>query len=133
MQKYVLGFAFNNDLTHVVLIKKNRPDFLKNKLNGVGGKIEPNENIEEAMVREFKEETGIITKENEWRDCGEISDNYFFVKSFYVKLDNYRFNGCSTQESEEILKLSIKDLDKKGFNFAPHVLEMLQVALFRLK
>ncbi len=43
MKGYVLGFAFDEDYEWVALIKKNRPQWQAGKLNGVGGKIEPNE------------------------------------------------------------------------------------------
>ena len=56
---YVVGFLFNPDMTEVVLIKKNRPDWQKGLLNGVGGKIESGEDPITAMIREFKEETGV--------------------------------------------------------------------------
>ena len=35
--KYSVGFLFNPDETKVVLIKKNRHDWEKGLLNGVGG------------------------------------------------------------------------------------------------
>lgn len=57
--KYVLGFLFNEDLTEVVLIRKNKPEWQADLLNGVGGKIEDSdENALGAMIREFSEETG---------------------------------------------------------------------------
>lgn len=59
MKNYVVGFLFSTDLRYVILIKKNRPDWQKGLLNGVGGKIEPNEDPHDAMRREFKEETGV--------------------------------------------------------------------------
>lgn len=59
IKKYVVGFMFTPDQKNVVLIHKQRPDWQKDKLNGVGGKIEPDETPEAAMVREFYEETGV--------------------------------------------------------------------------
>lgn len=58
MKHYVVGFLFSDNLKYVILVKKNRPEWQAGKLNGVGGKIEPNEHPHDAMVREFKEETG---------------------------------------------------------------------------
>lgn len=64
---YVLGFLFMPDVPsrhnpflghEVVLIRKNRPDWQKGQLNGVGGRVEEGETPAEAMVREFSEETG---------------------------------------------------------------------------
>lgn len=60
--KYVLGFAFNRN--SVALIRKNRPAWQKGLYNGIGGHIEEGETPLRAMIREFKEETGI--KFNPW-------------------------------------------------------------------
>ncbi len=59
--EYVLGFLFNQNKTEVVLIKKNRPDWQKGKLNGVGGhiKIDECETPINAIRREFEEEAGV--------------------------------------------------------------------------
>jgi 8-oxo-dGTP diphosphatase len=71
-KEYVLGFCFapRTELRgtdpdpmanhKVVLIRKNKPDWQRGLLNGVGGKIEPGESPDEAMAREWKEETGTI-------------------------------------------------------------------------
>jgi 8-oxo-dGTP diphosphatase len=61
-QEYVLGFCFSTDMKRVVLIRKNRPNWQKGLLNGVGGKIEPGEIAIDAMRREFKEEAGVEIK-----------------------------------------------------------------------
>lgn len=57
--QYVAGFLFSEDSAHVVLIEKNKPDWQKGKMNGVGGKIEEGETPEQAMRREFFEEAGL--------------------------------------------------------------------------
>ena len=62
---YTLGFCFNEKKDKVVLIKKRRPDWQKGLLNGIGGKINPNENDHEAQVREFFEETAIDIDSND--------------------------------------------------------------------
>ena len=65
-ERYVLGFAFNLLGTRVVLIEKNRPAFQKGYLNGIGG-ITKYEALQDAMVREFKEETGLETETGAWQ------------------------------------------------------------------
>ena len=40
MQKYSLGFVFDLPVEKVLLIEKQRPEWQKGKLNGIGGKIE---------------------------------------------------------------------------------------------
>lgn len=56
--QYVAGFLFSPDKTQVALIRKSKPEWQAGKLNGVGGKIEDWECAADAMVREFREETG---------------------------------------------------------------------------
>lgn len=62
MISYVLGFCFNENCDAVALILKNKPDWQKGFYNGIGGKVEPGERGEEAMIREFKEETGLLNE-----------------------------------------------------------------------
>lgn len=57
-REYVLGFCFMYYNAEVVLIRKNKPEWQRGLLNGVGGKIEPGESPKEAMLREWREETG---------------------------------------------------------------------------
>ncbi len=69
--RYVLGFAFTPSRKGVILIKKLRPNWQAGKLNGPGGKIEAGETPEQAMIREFKEETGIQTLLGQWNHFGQ--------------------------------------------------------------
>lgn len=77
---YVVGFLFRKEGREVALIRKEKPEWQKNKLNGVGGKVEPGETPYEAMVREFREETGADVVA--WRlfaglDCGDAHIDFF--------------------------------------------------------
>lgn len=69
---YVVGFNFSRDRQRVLLIQKTKPAWQKGLLNGVGGKVENNETALEAMVREFKEETNVTTKPEEWRGFASL-------------------------------------------------------------
>jgi 8-oxo-dGTP diphosphatase len=71
IKSYCLGFAFD-DLGRVCLITKDKPDWQKGKLNGVGGSIEPGEMPIDAMVREFKEETGVEVPIWRWTHFGTM-------------------------------------------------------------
>lgn len=57
---------FGPGFGQVALIRKARPVWQAEKLNGVGGHIEEGENPRQAMVREFEEETGVQTYESDW-------------------------------------------------------------------
>jgi 8-oxo-dGTP diphosphatase len=68
---YVLGFAFTPSRGGVLTIRKTRPKWQAGKLNGVGGKVEEQDwCLEEAMRREFKEETNIDTDVGQWVNFG---------------------------------------------------------------
>jgi 8-oxo-dGTP diphosphatase len=54
---YVVGFQFNNAGDRVALIKKGRPEWQAGLWNGIGGGVERGESAEQAMEREFQEET----------------------------------------------------------------------------
>lgn len=71
--KYVLGFMFSEDRTRVALVRKNRPLWQKDHLNGIGGHIEKGELPWDAMKREFLEETGVLTGGMDyWREFAEM-------------------------------------------------------------
>jgi 8-oxo-dGTP diphosphatase len=59
MKNYVLVFVFSPDYRYVLLIRKKRPDWQKGRLNGLGGRIEPQETPVIAAKREVEEESGI--------------------------------------------------------------------------
>jgi 8-oxo-dGTP diphosphatase len=72
-QEWVLGFAFDVNQANIVLIKKNKPAFMKGKRNGIGGKVEFEENLTFAMEREFLEETGVLIPSGKWQNFGNLS------------------------------------------------------------
>lgn len=73
MTRYVLGFAFND--AFVLLIEKKRPKWQAGRLNGVGGHIEENETPLDAMVREFREETGLHTTASQWEEYATMKSH----------------------------------------------------------
>lgn len=82
-QKYVVGFLFSKGGHKVTLIHKKRPSWQSGLFNGVGGKIEENETPNQAMQREFIEETGVLI--TDWELYATIqSENWevYFFKAF---------------------------------------------------
>lgn len=126
MKEYVLGFLFDRDASSVVLIHKQKPEWQKGFLNGVGGKIEPSENPLAAMVREFAEETGHIV--GAW--------NKFAVLRGYNNGEPWRMccfwatgdtSLCSTQEEEEVEIVPLKDIPyRKTMVNIPWLLSMVE-------
>lgn len=99
IQRYVLGFAFDLKLKKVVLIQKARPEWMVGKLNGVGGKIEEDEDSIEAMIREFHEETGVLTDEKEWNYMGVMYGNDYAVECYTMRGD---ISAVQTKEAEPV-------------------------------
>jgi 8-oxo-dGTP pyrophosphatase MutT (NUDIX family) len=70
---YVAGLLFADVRSRVMLIRKSHPDWMRGKLNGVGGHIEPEERPHTAMCREFKEETGLNIEQ--WKKFAVLVGN----------------------------------------------------------
>lgn len=88
-KRYVVGLLFKNYqglIKQVALILKNRgPYNMANKLNGIGGKIEPGETASAAMEREFREETGVSIKH--WNEFLELRGHDWIVHFFRTEGD----------------------------------------------
>lgn len=124
-QQYVLGFAFNLALTQVLMIRKNRPLWQKGLLNGIGGKVEPREIESLAMVREFKEETGVETISLEWIPVADIRGDFGNVGVYKTLLSDQRFDAAKSMTDEEVTKVhlaSVFALRLQMIGNIPHLL-----------
>jgi 8-oxo-dGTP diphosphatase len=83
---------------HVVLIRKNHPEWQKGKFNGIGGKIADGERSISAMAREFREETGVQTYEADWQELVVIEGPEHRVEFFYAHSDKYLQVSTATDE-----------------------------------
>ena len=126
MKEYVLGFMFDRANATVVMIHKNKPEWQKGFLNGVGGKIEPNEAPLDAMEREFKEETGVeVTTWNRFATLrGHNQSEPWRMYCYWTTGDT---SQCSTQEDEEIEIVPLKDIpNRKVMVNIPWLLGMVE-------
>lgn len=77
---------------NIIFVLKDKPSWQKNRLNLIGGKVEPGETPEQAAVRELKEETGFTVVSDcfaEWgcpQICGKIvgSDHIVHCVNCYI-------------------------------------------------
>lgn len=107
MQDMVVGFHFDEKLEKVVLIRKLKPDWQKNKLNGVGGKIEGDETPLDAMVREYEEETGVKTELFNWMYFMTMQGEDFKIFYFVAQGD---ISTVRSVEAEKVEVIELKDL-----------------------
>jgi 8-oxo-dGTP diphosphatase len=106
---------FDFDLAHVLLIRKNKPDWQVGKLNGVGGKVEESDSDTTfTMCREFSEEVGVWegalvgfqTEVKDWSHFACLSDqrgwniDFFYSRAKYVLQD---FKSMTDEKLEVIL------------------------------
>ena len=94
---------------------KKEKDINKGKWIGVGGKFEYGESPEECVLREVKEETGLILKSYKLRCIVTYVSNYWETEYMFVFTSN-DFEGQQTLDCDEgdlkwIDKESIVDLN----------------------
>lgn len=86
-KRYTAAFIFNSELTKVLLIQKNRPEWQAGKLNGIGGKLELGETIQEGISREVWEECGLEINPGDWTHFAELAGDDWVVSFFTYKLE----------------------------------------------
>jgi 8-oxo-dGTP diphosphatase len=127
MMNYVLGFMFRKNNTEVALIEKLKPEWQKGKLNGIGGKLEKDEDMYRAIEREFKEETGAIV--TTWKRFCTIGDskNNWNVECFTT---NDKENGdieIKSVELEQVEWHKVEEINK--INIIPNLKWLIPLAL----
>lgn len=139
LKEYVLGFAFSKDRQYLVLIKKDRPEWQAGKLNGIGGKLEPrkdnkefNEDPIDAMIREFKEETGVSTEAKDWDYFGKMSfkkDVMGGSANIYLyRMFSEEIYGCHKVETEEVIIHRV-EMFLSSYNLMPNLPLLINLAL----
>ena len=108
--KYVLCCAF--DGTKIISILKNRPDYQKNKLNGIGGKVENDETYIEAMIREFKEETSVSTFVSDWSNFAVLVNDFFIIECFKTNISGLS-KAVQNVTDEKLVILDYNDIHDK--------------------
>ena len=118
MEKTTLCYIEKGNMVLMLYRNKKEVDINKGKWIGVGGHVETGESIEECLLREVKEETGLNLLE--YKKCGKI---IFYIDKIIEECYLYRglsFSGdlitCSEGElrwipKNEILKLNLWEGD----------------------
>jgi len=107
IHKYVLGFPFSENTRQVLLIHKLKPEWQKGLLNGIGGHIERNELPSEAMIRECREETGLVLPwEAKGITKGTNNDGSSFECYIFVSYDDSMFEYSQIEDEPLIVILS---------------------------
>ena len=101
MKKYTVGFIFNEPMDKVLLIHKLAPEWQIGKINGLGGKVEEGEANITCIVREIKEESGLITEPEDWNLVCIMHSPVFTIDCFaYVYKGD--MDDAKSMEAEQI-------------------------------
>jgi 8-oxo-dGTP pyrophosphatase MutT (NUDIX family) len=122
-QDYVLGFVFDPTGEAVLLQLKKKPDWMRNRFNGIGGHVEPGEAPGLAMSREAGEEAGL--GELSWQQVCELRGEGFCIyvyASFTEEIGDHEAPGGS-----EMLK--IVPTDKLPASCIPNLHWLIPMAL----
>ena len=127
MDKFVVGFAYNLKSDKVLLIEKNKPEWQKGCLNGVGGKIEEYETPLKAMSRECREETGLDLK---WLEKGIMrglnTDGKKFICFIFYSYSDDIFK-YQRMEDEEIHVIDVTQITYK--KIIPNILFLIHFGI----
>lgn len=147
-KQYVVGFAFDDTFTSVLLVRKKRPEDQAGKLNGPGGKVEDQdrelahicENVADstsptaplvvqiAMAREFLEETGIQTSPDQWTPFICFND----IRGWQII---FMFTTCNIWDyvqktDEQVIPFNLELLHTKGvYTLIPNLNWLIPMAL----
>lgn len=101
MRKYTLALIFDQTEREVLLIHKLKPEWQNGKLNGVGGKIEEDEETLACVTREIREETNLNLDPAALTFIGTIGDIDWMMAVFTHVYQGNR-NDARSQEAELI-------------------------------
>ena len=121
MKLATLCYVTRNDKTLMLLRNKKENDMHEGKWNGLGGKLDPGESPEECVIREVKEESGLMIKNPVLKGFitfpafDEIDDWYVFVykaDQFSGKLIDSAEGHLQWIENVQLLDLNLWEGDK---------------------
>jgi 8-oxo-dGTP diphosphatase len=110
-----LAYILSKDKSQVLLIRRDRlkEDLHYGKYNGVGGKLEPNEDVVTGIKREINEETGVeATKLTfrgtvSWPGFGKNGEDWF---GFIFRVDAFTGTPMKVSPEGSLVWVPIKDI-----------------------
>lgn len=133
---YVAGLLFSPNLSHVLLIRKKKPLWQKDKLNGVGDKIEGEETPEQAMLREFSEEAGEGPRE--WTQYLEVSginnDGLPFGVHFFHDISHGKnLRDYKAMEAEKLEVIPVMEIHPLRQDMLPNLPWLVALAVNNIR
>jgi 8-oxo-dGTP diphosphatase len=122
----VVGFLFSVDGQLVALLhKQHGPEAIVDKLNGIGGKIEPGETPQQAMQREFIEEAGLNI--DSWEQFARLEAGNWIVHVF--RAFAFSVVHAHTRTDEEVMVTNTFNPEYEGVPRVENLKWLLPLAL----
>lgn len=100
---YAIGFRFSDDRRRVVLLRKQKPAWLKGKLAGPGGRVMSGDTPYGAIRREFRRECGAAV--DDWNQIAVLRGSNWIIHFFTS------FGTLEGIESMTNEKVTIRDVN----------------------
>ena len=121
--------VFNKDKDKVLFCKRKKEPF-KDRLNFVGGKVEPGEASEAAAYRELQEETGISRRQIR---LYRLMDLTYYYQDFILEIYDGRLNEdvVLKEETNPLLWLPLDEdyTDRERFAGEQNIAHIINIAL----
>ena len=121
--------VFNKDKDKVLFCKRKKEPF-KDRLNFVGGKVEPGETSEDAAYRELQEETGITRRQIR---LYRLMDLTYYYQDFILEIYVGRLNEdvVLKEETNPLLWLPLDEdyTDRERFAGEQNIAHIINIAL----
>ncbi len=129
MKTHALGFIFTPNFDEVLLIEKQRPDWQRGKLNGIGGKVEDGETSAACMAREAREECGLVSGPEHWTYVGAMHGEGWSV-DVYALIHRDTEHTLETTTDETVAWYSVATLPDRALTNLPW---LIHLAIDKLK
>lgn len=127
--KYSLGFIFDAELQRVLLVHKEKPEWQKGRVNGIGGKFESGETPAECISRETIEESSLAIAPDEWVYVGALHQEIGDVAVLAAKYSG-RLEDAIKNDYEEVGWFDVNALPS---NVIENLKWLVPVSLEKLK
>jgi len=113
MKEFTLGFIFDSSHKKVLLVHKQKPEWQKGKINGIGGKLEDGESHVACISRETREESCLIIPEDAWVFLGLLSTKNSWRIHTYMTTYEGEMTDAQKGDHEEIEWFSCDELPEE--------------------
>lgn len=112
-----LGFILSKDRKSVLMVHRvfRKDDENLGRYNGIGGKLERDEDVASGMIREIREETGLVVRSLTlrgtlcWADFGPRKQDWL---AFVFRVENWEGEPRATNEEGTLHWVPVADLEK---------------------